>query len=79
MADKRNGGVVDEVEDGCGDELLEEFVWISKAIWFDVTLNLPVELKIELARACWIDGNSVVIPRIDWLLITQLAARDSVG
>lgn len=58
--------------------LIAPFVWISVHTWGEMVSNLSVELRLEVERACEIEGNCVVLPRMIWVLAKALAKVQSI-
>lgn len=58
--------------------LLAPFVWISVHSWGEIVGSLSVEVRLEAERACEIEGNCVVLPRMIWVLAKALAKARSI-
>jgi hypothetical protein len=72
MADKPKEDAADEVEADCDE--YDEFVWISEFMWLQILSKLPSHLQVELRPpADSMDGRFVVVRRIIWLLVSELA------
>ena len=67
IAVKQDEVVVDErILEGA---LIAPFVWIPVHAWGEIMTTLPTELRLEVERACEIQGGCIVTPRIIWMLV----------